>query len=48
MNTNTLYLKDLLDGADLKFPTNLGITLTWLCFELLLLLQNDILKAFDD
>ena len=48
MTKNTLNLRELLDGADLKFPTNSGITMTRVCFERLLFLQHDILKTFDE
>jgi hypothetical protein len=48
MNKNTLNLRDLMDGTDLKFPNNSGINLSRIAFERLLALRYDILKAFDD
>ena len=47
MNQHTLNLRNFFDEDDLKFPNNTGISMTRLCFERLLSLQQDILKAFD-
>ncbi len=48
MNKNTLNLRELIDGTDLNFPTNSGVSMSRVCFERLISLQDEILKAFDE